>query len=35
VRLHLSGVCGIDKTRIRAAAYWKQGAQAVHEVIDD
>ena len=35
VRLHLTGPRGIDKTRIRAAAYWKQGAEAVHEVLAD
>jgi NADPH-dependent ferric siderophore reductase len=26
---------GIDKRRIRASAYWKRGAQAVHETIDE
>jgi NADPH-dependent ferric siderophore reductase len=26
---------GIDKKRIRAASYWKRGADAVHETIDD
>jgi NADPH-dependent ferric siderophore reductase len=26
---------GVDKRRIRASAYWKQGAQAVHENIED
>ena len=25
----------IDKSRIRASAYWKQGEQAVHENLDD
>jgi hypothetical protein len=25
----------MHKSRIRAAAYWKRGAQAIHEVIDD
>ncbi|WP_233835855.1 siderophore-interacting protein [Paraburkholderia sp. ZP32-5] len=35
VRQHLCGERGIDKTRIRAASYWKQGAVAVHETLDD
>ncbi|NML32890.1 siderophore-interacting protein [Paraburkholderia antibiotica] len=35
VRQHLCGERGIDKTRIRAASYWKQGAVAVHENIED
>ncbi|MDH6152894.1 MULTISPECIES: siderophore-interacting protein [Paraburkholderia] len=35
VRQHLCGERGVDKTRIRAASYWKQGAVAVHETIDD
>jgi NADPH-dependent ferric siderophore reductase len=35
VRLQLISERAIDKTRIRAAAYWKRGAQAVHEVIED
>jgi NADPH-dependent ferric siderophore reductase len=26
---------GMDKSRIRAAAYWKRGAPGLHEVIDD
>jgi NADPH-dependent ferric siderophore reductase len=26
---------GIDKSRIRAASYWKRGAVAVHEAHDD
>jgi len=26
---------GIDKARVRAAAYWKRGVAAVHEVMDD
>ncbi|MCS6766951.1 MAG: siderophore-interacting protein [Candidatus Protistobacter heckmanni] len=26
---------GVDKNRIRASAYWRRGAQAVHEVIED
>ncbi|WP_323123205.1 siderophore-interacting protein [Burkholderia alba] len=35
VRQHLCGERGVDKSRIRAAAYWKQGAVAVHESLDD
>jgi NADPH-dependent ferric siderophore reductase len=35
VRQHLCGERGVDKTRIRAASYWKQGAVAVHETLDD
>ncbi|UEP23837.1 siderophore-interacting protein [Burkholderia ambifaria] len=35
VRLHLTGERGIDKSRIRAAAYWKRGAAAVHETLED
>lgn len=35
VRAHLVGERGVDKTRIRAASYWKQGAEAVHETFDD
>jgi len=35
VRYHLVNERGIDKSRIRAAAYWKQGAAAVHENLDD
>jgi NADPH-dependent ferric siderophore reductase len=35
VRYHLVNERGIDKSRIRAAAYWKQGASAVHENLDD
>jgi NADPH-dependent ferric siderophore reductase len=35
LRQHVSEDRHIDKSRIRAAAYWKRGAQAVHEVIDD
>ncbi|RAG31766.1 siderophore-interacting protein, partial [Burkholderia multivorans] len=33
-RAHLTGERGIDKSRIRASAYWKRGA-AVHETLDD
>ncbi|WP_196487622.1 siderophore-interacting protein [Burkholderia cepacia] len=35
VRQHLTGERGIDKSRIRAAAYWKRGAAAVHETLED
>jgi NADPH-dependent ferric siderophore reductase len=35
VRYHLVNERGIDKSRIRAASYWKQGEQAVHEALDD
>ncbi|MEI6003373.1 siderophore-interacting protein [Paraburkholderia bengalensis] len=35
VRYHLVNERGIDKTRIRASAYWKRGEQAVHENLDD
>jgi NADPH-dependent ferric siderophore reductase len=35
VRQHLCAERGVDKSRIRAASYWKQGAQAVHETLDD
>jgi NADPH-dependent ferric siderophore reductase len=35
VRSLLVNERGIDKSRIRASAYWKQGEQAVHENLDD
>jgi len=35
VRQHLCGERGVDKKRIRAASYWKLGAVAVHETLDD
>jgi len=35
VRQYLVGERGIDKSRIRASSYWKAGAAAVHETIDD
>jgi NADPH-dependent ferric siderophore reductase len=35
LRLHLITVRGLHKSRIRAAAYWKRGTQAVHEVLED
>ncbi|ASW02906.1 NADPH-dependent ferric siderophore reductase [Paraburkholderia aromaticivorans] len=35
VRYHLCTERGVEKSRIRAASYWKQGAEAVHESLDD
>lgn len=35
VRQHLCDERGVDKSRIRASAYWKHGAAAVHESLDD
>jgi NADPH-dependent ferric siderophore reductase len=35
VRQHLTAERGIDKSRIRAASYWKRGEANVHETIDD
>jgi NADPH-dependent ferric siderophore reductase len=35
LRAHLVAERGMHKSRIRAAAYWKRGAPAIHEVIDD
>lgn len=35
VRAHLVNERGVDKKRIRASAYWRRGAQAAHETIDD
>lgn len=35
VRAHLCNERGVDKKRIRASAYWRRGAQATHETIDD
>ncbi|MBW0445079.1 siderophore-interacting protein [bacterium M00.F.Ca.ET.228.01.1.1] len=35
IRYHLCTERGVDKSRIRAASYWKQGAAAVHETLDD
>jgi len=35
IRSHVVTERGIDKSRVRAAAYWKRGAQAIHEVIED
>lgn len=35
VRQHLVTERGIAKTRIRASSYWKRGAAAVHETLED
>jgi len=35
VRRYLVDERGVDKTRIRASAYWKRGNAAVHETIDN
>ncbi|QYY28659.1 siderophore-interacting protein [Cupriavidus pinatubonensis] len=35
VRQYLVTDRGIDKKRIRASSYWKRGAAAVHETLDD
>lgn len=35
VRRHLTEERGVDKSRIRASAYWKRGASAVHESLED
>lgn len=35
VRQYLCGERNIDKSRIRAAAYWRRGAEGVHEVLDE
>ncbi len=35
VRQHLSAERGVAPSRIRASAYWKRGASAVHESIED
>lgn len=35
LRQHLVAERGIDKKRIRAAAYWRQGDAGVHENLDD
>lgn len=35
VRAHLCNERGVDKKRVRASAYWRRGAQAAHENIDD
>lgn len=35
IRQHLVGERGIDKSRIRAASYWRRGASGAHEVFGD
>lgn len=35
IRQHLVQQRGLDKSRIRAASYWRRGARAGHEVLDD
>jgi NADPH-dependent ferric siderophore reductase len=35
LRSHLVGERGLSKDRVKAAAYWKQGAVAVHETYND
>lgn len=35
IRAHVVTERGIHKSRVRAAAYWKRGVQAIHEVIED
>ena len=35
IRQHFVSEAGIDKRRIRAASYWRRGAQASHEVFGD
>jgi NADPH-dependent ferric siderophore reductase len=35
VRQHLCDERGVHKSRIRASAYWKRGAEGVHESLDD
>jgi len=35
VRAYLVNERGVDKKRIRASAYWRRGAQAAHEAIED
>lgn len=35
IRQYLTQDRGIDKSRIRASAYWKRGASAVHESLED
>jgi NADPH-dependent ferric siderophore reductase len=34
-RRHLVEERGLNKNRVKAAAYWRQGAVAVHETYDD
>jgi NADPH-dependent ferric siderophore reductase len=35
VRSHLIAQRKMDKSRVRAASYWKRGASAIHEVLED
>jgi len=35
LRRYLVDQCGLRRDRVKAAAYWKQGAVAVHETYDD
>ena len=35
LRQYLVGECALDKERVKAAAYWKRGAVAVHETYND
>jgi NADPH-dependent ferric siderophore reductase len=35
LRRHLVDERGVRKDRVKAAAYWKRGAVAVHETYDD
>lgn len=35
IRSYFCAERGVDKTRIRAASYWKHGAQAVHETLEN
>jgi NADPH-dependent ferric siderophore reductase len=35
IRAHVVTERGIDKSRVRAAAYWKRGTEAIHEVLND
>lgn len=35
IRHHLVHERGLDKSRIRAASYWRRGADHGHEVFDD
>ena len=35
IRQYLVQECGIDKSRIRAASYWRRGDAGAHEVFGD
>lgn len=35
IRQHFVAELGIDKSRIRASAYWRRGKEGAHEVLDD